>query len=46
MLEELAAHPADAQKRAAIALTEERFLKSELHPPAALPGALLDGPKL
>lgn len=46
MLEELAAHPADAQKRAAIALTEERFLKSELHPLAALPGALLDGPKL
>lgn len=43
MLEELAAFPDDAQKRAAIALTEERFLRSELCPAGALPAALLSG---
>lgn len=46
MLEELGAEPADAQKRAAIALTQERFLKSELGPAGALPAALLGPPGL
>lgn len=46
MLEELGAEPADAQKRAAIALTQERFLKSELRPAGALPAALLGPPGL
>ncbi len=46
MLEELAAHPGDAQKRAAIALTQERFLKTELCPPGPLADALLGPPEL
>ncbi|MCE7891239.1 MAG: acyl-CoA dehydrogenase [Sorangiineae bacterium PRO1] len=46
MLEELSAEPSDAQKRAAIAVTQERFLKTELQPAGALPAALLGPPGL
>ena len=46
MLEELAAQPDDAQKRAAIGFTADRFLKSELRPAAALPSALGGAPAL
>lgn len=46
MLEELAKFPEDAQKRAAIALTEQRFLRAELELPQPLPEALLGAPGL
>jgi acyl-CoA dehydrogenase len=42
LLEELAADPADAAKRAAIELIAERQLAPELTPPAALPRSLLE----
>lgn len=42
MLEELAAFPDDAKKRAAIRLTLERFVRSELTPPSRVENDLLD----
>jgi hypothetical protein len=46
MLEELAAAPGDAQKRAAIGVVADRFLRAELRPAAALPQELLGPPGL
>ncbi|MBK7580563.1 MAG: acyl-CoA dehydrogenase family protein [Myxococcales bacterium] len=46
MLEELAAFPDDAQKRAAIAVTEDRFVKRELAPPSPIRAALVEQPGL